>query len=84
LVQLTSKEESTKIVAAKLLNELRNIFTEAIRRAQIKGLISNKSTPELLGLYLCNFWNGFNVTRRMEPTTEILIELIELNFKILE
>lgn len=84
LVQLTMKEKETKLVAAQMLHDLRVLFVKAIVKAKEKGRLSKDADAELLGWHLINFWNGINVTRRMEQSPKVLREIIDLNFRMLE
>jgi TetR/AcrR family transcriptional repressor of nem operon len=84
LVQLSEKDKETKALAAELLKDLHAIFLKAIISGQEKGQISKDKNAEVLGWHLINFWNGINVTKRMEKSPAILKALIEANFKLLE
>lgn len=83
LVQLSDKDSSTREIAAKLLGRLQEIFTATIRKAQAEGQLTTTEDPELLGLHLCNFWNGLHVTKRMGSTPQALRQLVEFNLKVL-
>jgi TetR/AcrR family transcriptional repressor of nem operon len=84
LIQLSKSENHTKFLAADLLEDLRKIFTKAIRNTQEKGQLSKQKDAERLGWYLINFWNGFHITKRVEKSPKILRELIEDNFRLLK
>lgn len=84
LIQLSEKDNKVKALAAGILKDLQRIFTKAVRIAQERGQISKDRSAEALGFHLINFWNGINVTRRMERSAEALLKLIDLNFEILK
>lgn len=84
LVEMSVKDEYTKILVAGLLSNLEEIFTKAIQKAKNQGQFKSSLNAELLGLHLINLWNGLNVTRRMYPNGESVKELIKLNLKVLE
>ncbi|GEP90609.1 transcriptional regulator, TetR family [Chitinophaga terrae (ex Kim and Jung 2007)] len=83
LVQLSEKDNSTREIAARLLGRLQEIFTAAVRKAQAAGQLKTTADPELIGLHLCNFWNGIHVTKRMGKSPKALRALVDLNLQIL-
>jgi len=83
LVQLSEKDRKVKALAVGILEDMQRIFTKAVRIAQERGQISKEHSAEALGFHLINFWNGINLTRRMERSPEALLELIDLNFDLL-
>jgi len=84
LIQLSGKDKSVKTLAASILADMQRIFTKAVAMAQERGQISKKRSAEALGLHLINFWNGINITRRMERSPEVLRDLIDINFEALK
>jgi len=84
LVQMSDSDEATKKIAARLLADTEKIFVYAIQKAQEKALLTTTETPELLGRYLINLWNGLNITRRMYPDDDSLKEMVKLNLLVLE
>lgn len=84
LIEMSNSDIYLKTLAAKLLAIMENAFTDLIKDAQEKGLLTSKETPEMLGKYLINLWNGINVTRRMYPGNQDLKTMINLNLQILK
>jgi TetR/AcrR family transcriptional repressor of nem operon len=84
MIQLSEKDKALKVLAAGILSDMQRIFTRAIRIAQDRGQIPVSQNAEALGLHLINFWNGMNVTRRMERSPEKLLALINLNFAVIQ
>lgn len=84
VIQLSEKDKTVKTLAASILKDMQRIFTKAIAIAQERGQISKKRSADALGLHLINFWNGINITRRLERSPEVLRELIDINFEVLE
>jgi TetR/AcrR family transcriptional repressor of nem operon len=83
LVQLSDGDADTKLIAARLLLGMEDIFTTVIRKAQQQKKLKNKTKPEVLGKYLINLWNGVNVTRRSNPGDQYLREVLEMSLQVL-
>jgi TetR/AcrR family transcriptional regulator, transcriptional repressor for nem operon len=81
LVQIEDK--NLKQVASIQLQTLKEAFIQALKRARKAGHLTTEATPEVLGLYLLNLWNGLNLTRKMEKDLKKLKALVELNLAIL-
>ncbi len=79
LIQIADNEVGLKILANNYLKEIENFFTLAIQIAQEKGQLKSEKSAAFWGLYLLNFWNGINITQRMQIPKETLKELIEQN-----
>ncbi|GGH35161.1 TetR family transcriptional regulator [Dyadobacter endophyticus] len=83
LIQVSADDSGLKMIAAKYLHLLEEIFTEAIQKSKDLGLLQTNEPAGALGTYLVNLWNGLNVTRRMEPDQRKLAELVRMNLNIL-
>jgi TetR/AcrR family transcriptional regulator, transcriptional repressor for nem operon len=70
--------------AISKLKALEELFFVHIRRARMNGQMMADTPPKTLARQLITFWNGFNVIRRMYPEQEILLQIIDAEFKILE
>ena len=84
LIEMSTSDQQSKELIVTLLKEIETVFCEAIRKAQVSGFLKTTQSPELLGRYLINLWNGINVTRRMYGRDGFTKEMIELNLKVLE
>lgn len=84
LIEMSTSDQHTKELVITLLKEIEGVFCEAIRKAQVSGFLKTTQSPELLGRYLINFWNGINITRRMYGRDGFTREMIEMNLKVLE
>jgi len=84
LIEMSTSDQHLKELIVTLLKEIETVFCEAIRKAQVLGFLKTTQSPELLGRYLINLWNGINVTRRMYGRDGFTKEMIELNLKVLE
>lgn len=84
LIEMSNSDAYLKKLAARLLIIMESVFTDLIRDAQEKGLLTTREKPEILGKYLINLWNGINVTRRMYPGNQELKEMVKLNLQILK
>jgi len=83
LIQMSSTDPYMRSVAQKLLIRMERIFTDVIRKAQEENRIQKSSSPEVMGKYLINLWNGINVTRRMYPNDNSLKNVVLLNLQML-
>jgi TetR/AcrR family transcriptional repressor of nem operon len=81
---MSASDQHAKELVVTLLKEIEAVFCEAIRKAQVSGFLKTTQSPELLGRYLINLWNGINVTRRMYGPDGFTKEMIEMNLKVLE
>ena len=81
---MSTSDQHSKELIVTLLKEIETVFCEAIQKSQVSGFLRNTQSPELLGRYLINLWNGINVTRRMYGRDGFTKEMIELNLKVLE
>ncbi|MCW2118070.1 TetR/AcrR family transcriptional regulator [Flavobacterium sp. 7A] len=84
LVELSNLDPETKIISGNLLTQLQLNFEEAMHRAQELGQLDAHKSPKLIASFLINFWNGINVTQRMQNDKTAIKELIDLNFQIIE
>lgn len=84
LIQVSADDSGLKLIAAKYLHLLEEIFTEAIRKGKDLGLLTTTESAASLGAYLVNLWNGINVTRRMETDQQKLAQLVRMNLNILQ
>jgi TetR/AcrR family transcriptional repressor of nem operon len=83
LIQVSADDSGLKMIAAKYLHLLEEIFTEAIQKGKDLGLLQTEEPAGALGTYLVNLWNGLNITRRMETDQRKLAELVRMNLNIL-
>ncbi|GGM84499.1 TetR family transcriptional regulator [Dyadobacter beijingensis] len=83
LIQVSADDAGLKLIAAKYLHLLEEIFTEAIQKGKDLGILQTDEPAAALGSYLVNLWNGLNVTRRMEPDQQKLAQLVRMNLNIL-
>lgn len=84
LIQVSADDSGLKLIAAKYLHLLEEIFTEAIQKGKDLGLLTTTESAASLGAYLVNLWNGINVTRRMETDQQKLAQLVRMNLNILQ
>ena len=84
LIQVSADDAGLKLIAAKYLHLLEEIFTEAVQKGKDLGLLTTKESAASLGAYLVNLWNGMNVTRRMETDQHKLVQLVRMNLNILQ
>nr|WP_295928195.1 TetR/AcrR family transcriptional regulator [uncultured Dyadobacter sp.] len=84
LIQVSADDAGLKLIAAKYLHLLEEIFTEAVQKGKDLGLLTTKESAASLGAYLVNLWNGMNVTRRMETDQQKLVQLVRMNLNILQ
>jgi TetR/AcrR family transcriptional regulator, transcriptional repressor for nem operon len=84
LVQLSAQDDGLRLLAAENLRILEDIFALAMRKGKELGLLTSPLSPEMLAAYLINLWNGFNITRRMENNPDKLLNLLEMNLKVIE
>lgn len=81
---LQAEDKLLKKKAAGHLQLIRQAFTGALIRAKQNKQLSCSFSPEELGLYLLNLWNGIHLTKTVEKDTNQLRELIRLNLAILK
>lgn len=83
VVEMTYIDDELENEAVRILKEVEEMYTEAIRKAQEKGNIKNLTEPSVLGKYLITFWCGLNTLRRMYPDKTILSQQIEMQLAVL-
>ncbi|SEJ49876.1 transcriptional regulator, TetR family [Dyadobacter sp. SG02] len=83
VTEMTFLDAELEAEAAAILEEVEQMFADAIRKEQLAGTIANPTAPELLGRYLVTVWNGMNVTRRIHPDRTSLRELIEMQLSVI-
>lgn len=83
LIQVSADDSGLKMIAAKYLHLLEEIFTEAVQKGKDLGQLQTGESAKTLGTYLVNLWNGINVTRRMETDQQKLAELVRMNLQVL-
>lgn len=83
VVEMTFIDEDLEANAVKILKEVEEMFTEVIKKEQIKGNIKTETSPEILGKYLITFWCGLNTLRRMYPDKNILKNQIEMQLAVI-
>lgn len=83
VVEMTFIDDNLEASAVKILKEVEEMFTEIIKKEQIKGNIKTETSPEILGKYLITFWCGLNTLRRMYPDKNILKNQIEMQLAVI-
>jgi TetR/AcrR family transcriptional repressor of nem operon len=83
VMEMSCLDDELEAEAVAILKEVEQMYTAAIRNAQVKQHIRNQTDAAILGRYLITLWNGINVTRRMYPNPEILAEQIEMQLAII-
>jgi TetR/AcrR family transcriptional repressor of nem operon len=83
VAEMSNIDEEIAGVAKKHLKTLEQIFYKQIKISQANGELSTKTDARLLATYLLNLWNGINITRRVYPSKQVLLPLIELQLEIL-
>lgn len=84
IVELSNIDEDTKLMSVDLLKKLKDGFEKALVQAQKETKLSAEKSPKVFALFLINLWNGINITQRMNPQKKQMMELIEVNLRILE
>ncbi|WP_075343162.1 TetR/AcrR family transcriptional regulator [Tenacibaculum agarivorans] len=84
IVELSNIDEETRCIAANQLNKLQEGFKKALYLAKEKGILAKEKSPELIALHLINLWNGINITQRINPNNDEIIELLNLNLSLLD
>ncbi|WP_312393765.1 TetR/AcrR family transcriptional regulator [Chryseobacterium sp.] len=83
LVEMTFVDDELGNEAKKILQEVEEMYTKAIRKAQEKGDLKNQIDASILGKYLITFWCGLNTLRRMYPDRKVLSQQIEMQLAVL-
>lgn len=83
VVEMAAIDKDLEVEAVTILQEVEQMFTATIRKAQKNGTVKNQTDPVILGRYLITLWNGLNVTRRMYPDQKALRKLIDLQLAII-
>lgn len=83
IVESSNLEEDTKSLSSELLSKLKDGFEKALTDAQKMGKLDAQKSPSFLAFHLINFWNGLNVTQRMDPNSRDFKSLIDLNLQVL-
>lgn len=83
VVEMTFLDDELGNEAKKILQEVEEMYTKAIRKAQQKGNLKNQTEASILGKYLITFWCGLNTLRRMYPDKKILSQQIEMQLAVL-
>jgi TetR/AcrR family transcriptional repressor of nem operon len=80
---LQIEDKALKKMAASQLQLIGKAFTDALKRAKKAGTLTSSQSPEVLGLYLLNLWNGIHLTKMVEKDTAKLREMLKVNLSIL-
>lgn len=83
VVEMTFVDEKLEEEAVTILKEVEQMFTDAIRVAQISKDFRNQTDPSILGKYLLTFWCGLNTLRRIYPDQKILRDQIEMQLAVI-
>lgn len=83
IAELSNSDVLLMEKAVHLLQELEEIFCQAIRTAQESGRLQNREQPELLARNLITLWNGLGITRRMYPDNKVLSAIIDMQLQFL-
>ncbi len=83
VVEMTFVDVDLEDEAVQILKEVEEMYTEAIKKAQINNQIKNQTDASVLGKYLITFWCGLNTLRRMYPDKKILSQQIEMQLAVL-
>jgi TetR/AcrR family transcriptional repressor of nem operon len=83
VVEMTYLDEDLEKESVQILKEVEEMYTDAIKKAQEKGELNNKTEASILGKYLITFWCGLNTLRRMYPDKKILSQQIEMQLAVL-
>ncbi|MCS3870994.1 AcrR family transcriptional regulator [Chryseobacterium ginsenosidimutans] len=83
VVEMTYIDEELEKEAVKILKEVEEMYTKAIKKAQEKGEIKNQTEASVLGKYLITFWCGLNTLRRMYPDKKVLSQQIEMQLAVI-
>lgn len=83
VVEMTYLDEDLEKESVKILKEVEELYTDAIKKAQEKGEVKNTTEASILGKYLITFWCGLNTLRRMYPDKKILAQQIEMQLAVL-
>ena len=84
IAELSGIDEELAENAKKHLKLFEEILLKQIRRSQETGELKNKTEAKLLARYLLNLWNGINITRRIYPSKQSLLSLIEFQLEVLK
>ena len=83
VVEMTYVDNDLELEVVNILQEVEQMFTETIRKAQELQKINNQTDPKILGKYLITFWCGLNTLRRMYPDKMILLQQIEMQLAVI-
>lgn len=83
IVEMAALDKELEKEAVAILKDVERFYTDTLSKAQKEGQLKTKIAPELLGRYLITLWNGMNVTRRMYPDNELLLQQIEMQLEII-
>ena len=83
VVEMANIDDELELEAVKILQEVEQMFTEAVRQAQQSKKIDSQSDPEVLGKYLITFWCGLNTLRRIYPDKAVLLRQIEMQLAVI-
>jgi TetR/AcrR family transcriptional repressor of nem operon len=83
IIEMTFIDEELENEAVDILKSVEDMFTEAIKLSQEKGIIKSQIDSKILGKYLITFWSGLNTLRRMYPNKKILSQQIEMQLAVI-
>lgn len=83
VMEMAGLDEELGAEATAILRDVEKMFSKAVKTAQERGQIANRTDAVVLGRYLITLWNGLNVTRRMYPDTKVLRRQIDMQLEVL-
>jgi TetR/AcrR family transcriptional regulator, transcriptional repressor for nem operon len=83
VVELSNIDKPLESMAIKRLKKMEQLFLDLVKKGQQTGLLKSKEEPAVIARYLVTMWNGINITRRMYPSPDRLLPLIEMQLSIL-
>jgi len=84
VIEMTGLDQDLQDQAMNMLKKVEQLYTDTIADAQKNGKLKNQTDPVVLGRYLVTLWSGINVTRRLYPDKQILLEQLELQLSVLK
>lgn len=82
IVEMSNLDRELQLKAGYLLYKHELEYVKIISTLQGTGAIKTPESPEILGKYLINLWNGINITKRCSGDASALRSIIDLSFKI--
>ena len=83
IVEMSNLNPELKNLAAKHLSRFENLFREVAFEGIEKGKLETEESPEYIGKFLINVWNGMNITKRMDEDLTVLKAIVNQHLKIL-